>query len=129
MIAFAAFSVSPLIVIVTLVFRSRVRASFREIRVKLARLNAFLNENLSGMGTVQMLTRESRNYDEFRAAYHKGRLDTPPENGAGDDKPKPSGLNKRVPWITSHVRGSPEPTETSSTRTPTKKRRSRCLRS
>ena len=60
------FSVLPLIVIVTLVFRSRVRASFREIRVKLARLNAFLNENLSGMSTVQMLNREERNFGQFR---------------------------------------------------------------
>jgi ATP-binding cassette subfamily B protein len=60
------FSVLPLIVIVTLVFRSRVRASFRDIRVRLARLNAFLNENLSGMSTVQMLNREERNFEQFR---------------------------------------------------------------
>jgi ATP-binding cassette subfamily B multidrug efflux pump len=60
------FSVLPLIVVVTLVFRSRVRASFRDIRVRLARLNAFLNENLSGMSTVQMLNREARNFEQFR---------------------------------------------------------------
>jgi ATP-binding cassette subfamily B protein len=60
------FSVLPLIVIVTLLFRSRVRASFRDIRVRLARLNAFLNENLSGMSTVQMLNREPRNFEQFR---------------------------------------------------------------
>jgi ATP-binding cassette subfamily B protein len=60
------FSVLPLIVVVTLVFRSRVRASFRDIRVRLARLNAFLNENLSGMSTVQMLNREPRNFEQFR---------------------------------------------------------------
>ena len=60
------FSVLPLIVVVTLLFRSRVRASFRDIRVRLARLNAFLNENLSGMSTVQMLNRETRNFEQFR---------------------------------------------------------------
>ncbi|MGH7742153.1 MAG: ABC transporter ATP-binding protein, partial [Candidatus Eiseniibacteriota bacterium] len=60
------FSVLPLIVVVTLLFRSRVRASFRDIRVRLARLNAFLNENLSGMSTVQMLNREERNFEQFR---------------------------------------------------------------
>jgi len=60
------FSVLPLIAIVTLLFRSRVRASFREIRVRLARLNAFLNENLSGMSTVQMLNRETLNFEQFR---------------------------------------------------------------
>ena len=60
------FSVIPLIVIVTLLFRVRARASFREIRVCLARLNAFLNENLTGMSTVQMLNREQRNLEQFR---------------------------------------------------------------
>ena len=60
------FSVLPLIVIVTLLFRARARASFREIRVRLARLNAFLNENLTGMSTVQMLNREGRNFEQFR---------------------------------------------------------------
>jgi ATP-binding cassette subfamily B protein len=60
------FSVLPLIVIVTLLFRAKARASFREIRVRLARLNAFLNENLTGMSTVQMLNREDRNLEQFR---------------------------------------------------------------
>ena len=62
-----AFSTLPLILIVTLTFRSRVRRSFREIRTQLARLNAFLNENLSGMSTVQLLNRERRNHEQFRA--------------------------------------------------------------
>ena len=61
------FSVLPLIVIVTLVFRVKVRRSFRDIRTRLARMNAFLNENLSGMSTVQILNREPRNFEEFRA--------------------------------------------------------------
>jgi ATP-binding cassette, subfamily B, multidrug efflux pump len=62
-----AFSVLPLILIVTLTFRTKVRRSFRDIRTRLARLNAFLNENLTGMSTVQILNREGRNYDQFSA--------------------------------------------------------------
>jgi ATP-binding cassette, subfamily B, multidrug efflux pump len=62
-----AFSVLPLIVLVTLGFRARVRRLFREIRSRLAKLNSFLNENLSGMSTVQLLNREARNHEEFRA--------------------------------------------------------------
>ena len=58
-------SVLPLIVILTLIFRIKVRRSFRDIRTRLARLNGFLNENLSGMTTVQALNREKRNYEEF----------------------------------------------------------------
>ena len=61
-----AFSVLPLIVIVTLVFRAKVRRSFREVRTRLARLNAFFNENISGVGTVQLLNREPHNAAEFR---------------------------------------------------------------
>jgi ATP-binding cassette subfamily B protein len=60
------FSVLPLIVGVTLLFRSRVRNAFREVRTRLAALNAFLNENLSGMSTVQVLGREARNHAAFR---------------------------------------------------------------
>jgi ATP-binding cassette subfamily B protein len=62
-----AFSVVPLIFLVTLTFRIKVRRSFREVRTRLARLNAFLNENLTGMATVQLLNREERNHAEFRA--------------------------------------------------------------
>jgi ATP-binding cassette subfamily B protein len=61
-----AFSVLPLIFIATFTFRSLVRVSFRDIRTRLARLNAFLNENLSGMGTIQVLNREPHNEQEFR---------------------------------------------------------------
>ncbi len=74
-----AFSTLPLILIVTLTFRSRVRKSFRDIRTRLARLNAFLNENLGGMGTVQQLNREERNYGEFRsinAGHRDANLET-----------------------------------------------------
>jgi ATP-binding cassette subfamily B protein len=61
-----AFSVLPLIVIVTLTFRVKVRRSFRDIRTRLARLNAFLNEHLTGMTTVQILNRERRAFETFR---------------------------------------------------------------
>ncbi|HYM81649.1 MAG TPA: ABC transporter ATP-binding protein, partial [Candidatus Limnocylindria bacterium] len=61
-----AFSVLPLIFIVTLTFRAKVRRSFRDIRTRLARMNAFLNENLTGMTTVQIMNREDRNLAEFR---------------------------------------------------------------
>ncbi len=60
------FSVLPLILLVTLTFRARVRGVFREVRTRLARMNAFLNENISGMSTVQLLGREPRNAGQFR---------------------------------------------------------------
>jgi ATP-binding cassette subfamily B protein len=62
-----AFSVLPLIFLVTMTFRVKVRRTFRDIRTRLARMNAFLNENVTGMSTVQVLNRERRNFEEFRA--------------------------------------------------------------
>jgi len=61
------FSTLPLIFLVTLTFRAKVRRVFRDVRTRLAQLNAFLNENLSGMSTVQLLGREARNAEQFRA--------------------------------------------------------------
>ncbi len=62
-----AFSVVPLIFLVTLTFRVKVRRTFRDVRTRLARMNAFLNENLTGMATVQLLNREERNHAEFES--------------------------------------------------------------
>jgi ATP-binding cassette subfamily B protein len=71
------FSVLPVMVVVTLTFRVRVRRAFRDVRSSLARLNAFLNENLGGMSTVQLLGREARNHGEFsdiNAAHREANL-------------------------------------------------------
>jgi ATP-binding cassette subfamily B protein len=72
-----AFSTLPLIFLVTLTFRVKVRRTFRDVRTRLARMNTFLNENLTGMGTVQLLNREARNHEEFRtinAAHRDANL-------------------------------------------------------
>ena len=71
------FSVLPLMVFVTLTFRVRVRKVFRDVRTCMARLNAFLNENLGGMSTVQLLGREPRNHAQFsgiNAAHRDANL-------------------------------------------------------
>jgi len=58
--------VLPLLIGTFLVFRSPMRAVYRDIRVKLARVNANLQENLSGMRVVQLLCREPLNFEHFR---------------------------------------------------------------
>jgi ATP-binding cassette subfamily B protein len=60
-----SFSVLPLIFLVTMVFRVKVRASYRDVRTRLARMNSYLNENLTGMSTVQIMNREPRNFAAF----------------------------------------------------------------
>jgi ATP-binding cassette subfamily B multidrug efflux pump len=64
-LALVAFSVLPLIVLITQWFRRNVRESYRTVRTWIARINAFLQENITGMATVQLFRRESRNFDRF----------------------------------------------------------------
>ncbi|MCA1651372.1 MAG: ABC transporter ATP-binding protein/permease [Acidobacteria bacterium] len=64
-LALVAFSVLPLIVIVTQWFRRNVRESYRTVRMWIARINAFLQEHLTGMPTVQLFRRERRSFARF----------------------------------------------------------------
>jgi ATP-binding cassette subfamily B protein len=73
-LALVTFTVIPLFFVVTNWFRRGARASFRDVRKWLARINAFLQENLTGMGTVQLFRREERNAQEF-AAVNRGHAD------------------------------------------------------
>jgi ATP-binding cassette, subfamily B, multidrug efflux pump len=64
-LALLAFSVLPLIVLVTQWFRKNVRESYRTVRIWIARINAFLQEHITGMATVQLFRRERRSYHQF----------------------------------------------------------------
>ena len=64
-LALVAFAVLPLIAIVTQWFRRNVRDSYRIVRGWIARINAFLQENITGMSTVQLFRREALNFSRF----------------------------------------------------------------
>ena len=64
-LALVTFSVIPFFFLVTNWFRSGARRSFREVRKAVARINAFLQENLTGMSVVQLFRREERNVSAF----------------------------------------------------------------
>ena len=64
-IALMTFAVLPLIVLTTMAFRRVVRESYRRIRAALARINAYLQEHLSGIAVIQLLNREERSFEEF----------------------------------------------------------------
>ena len=66
-LAVVALSVLPLIAAVTQWFRRNARQSYREVRGWLARINAFLQENVTGMATVQLFRREARQHERFDA--------------------------------------------------------------
>ncbi|MBZ5559376.1 MAG: ABC transporter ATP-binding protein/permease [Acidobacteriia bacterium] len=64
-LALVAFAVLPLIALVTQWFRRNVRDSYRVVRGWIARINAFLQENITGMATVQLFRREALNFARF----------------------------------------------------------------
>ena len=66
-LALITFSVLPLILVLAQWFRRNVRESYRKVRLRIARINAFLNEHINGMATVQLFRREQRNYARFEA--------------------------------------------------------------
>jgi ATP-binding cassette subfamily B multidrug efflux pump len=70
-LALVTFAVIPLFFLLTNWFRKGARESFRETRRWVARINAFLQENLSGMSVVQLFRREERNALAFAAINRK----------------------------------------------------------
>src|SRR6266576_695163 len=64
-LALITFAVLPLIAVATKIFRDKVRDSYRRIRVAIARINAYLQEHVSGMVVLQLFNREKRAFDKF----------------------------------------------------------------
>jgi ATP-binding cassette, subfamily B, multidrug efflux pump len=64
-LALWSLAILPLLLLLTLWFKTRARQSFREVRVKIARINAFLQEHVGGMGVVQLFGREPLARQEF----------------------------------------------------------------
>ncbi len=66
-LALIAFAVLPLIYIGTAIFRKHVRDSYRRIRIAIARINAYLQEHITGIVPLQLFNREEKAYAEFKA--------------------------------------------------------------
>jgi ATP-binding cassette, subfamily B, multidrug efflux pump len=78
-LALVSLTVVPLLVLATAWFQKGARAGFRAVRSKIARLNAFTQEHLSGAQTVQLFNREEkamRQFTEINAAHLQANLDT-----------------------------------------------------
>src|SRR6476660_1871634 len=76
-LALASFAVIPFVVIVSGLFRKGVRESYRDIRVRIARINSFLQERLTGMRIVQLFgqeNREARRFDELNREHLDAQL-------------------------------------------------------
>src|SRR5215470_3800168 len=64
-LALVTFAVIPFIFWATMIFRVRVRDSYRRIRVAIARINSYLQEAVSGMMVLQLFNREKRAFRQF----------------------------------------------------------------
>src|SRR5437773_8156934 len=73
-LALDTLAVLPGILIVTMIFRKFVRDANRRIRTAIARINAFLQEYISGMSVVQLFNREGKAMDEFEKRNHDNML-------------------------------------------------------
>ncbi len=72
-LALVAFTVLPLIGLTTWWFRKNARESYRQVRGLVARLNAFLQEHITGMSVVQLFVQERRIFDRFEAINRSHR--------------------------------------------------------
>jgi ATP-binding cassette subfamily B protein len=71
-LALAAFAAIPFVLLTSHLFRKYVREAYRDVRTRLARINAFLQERLTGMRVVQLFGRqahEARRFDELNRSH------------------------------------------------------------
>ena len=76
-LAIASFAVIPLVYLTSHLFQQRVRVAYRDIRVRLARINASLQERISGMRIVQLFGREhdeARRFETLNRAHRDSHL-------------------------------------------------------
>jgi ATP-binding cassette, subfamily B, multidrug efflux pump len=74
-LALVTFAVLPLVAAVAFLFRAYVRRANQEIRVRLARINSFLQERVTGMRVVQLFGREAASRRRF-AEINRDHLDS-----------------------------------------------------
>ncbi|SVC39969.1 uncharacterized protein METZ01_LOCUS292823, partial [marine metagenome] len=76
-LALVTFSVLPFVALTAFVFRSKVRSVYREIRVQLARINAYLHERITGITVVKLFSREeadAKRHAEINQDYLEAHL-------------------------------------------------------
>ncbi len=64
-LALVAFAVMPLVFLVAFLFRKKVRDAYRDIRIRLARINSYLQERITGVSIVQLFGQERNTVRRF----------------------------------------------------------------
>jgi ATP-binding cassette subfamily B protein len=77
--ALVLFSITPGIILVSAWFRRGARITYRQVRARIAAINAFLQEHISGMATVQLFNRadaEAAKFDALNGRHRDANLDS-----------------------------------------------------
>jgi ATP-binding cassette subfamily B multidrug efflux pump len=78
-LALVLFSITPFIILVSIWFRRGARVTYRQVRARIAAINAFLQEHISGMSTVQLFNREEREaekFDDLNVRHRQANIDS-----------------------------------------------------
>lgn len=70
-LALVCLTTFPVILVATYIFKEKVRVSFNDVREKVAQLNAFVQEHISGMRIVQIFNAEDREFQKFDKLNHE----------------------------------------------------------
>ncbi|WP_456409053.1 ABC transporter ATP-binding protein [Caldithrix abyssi] len=65
-LALLTFTVIPVLFVITMIFKRKVRVVFRNVRKWLAQINTYVQENITGMSVVQVFNREEKNFEAFK---------------------------------------------------------------
>ena len=74
-LALLTFSVLPIMVIITILFRRASRAAYRKVRAAISWVNSVLAENVNGVRVVQAFSRQKQNYEHFRDYVNRYHLE------------------------------------------------------
>jgi len=78
-LALVTFVTLPLLIVATAIFRKKVRGVYRLVRTRTARLNAFMQEHISGMAVIQLFAQERKilnDFDDVNSSLRQAYLKT-----------------------------------------------------
>ncbi len=64
-LSLATFTVLPVLIYATMVFRKKARESYRQVRLGIAKINAYLSEHIGGMTVVKLFAQKERSQKRF----------------------------------------------------------------
>ncbi len=74
-LALLTFSVLPIMILITILFRRASRAAYRKVRAAISWVNSVLAENVNGVRVVQAFSRQKQNYEHFRGFVNRYHLE------------------------------------------------------